>query len=252
MTLARDSSSPAAKQSGFIGISPGSVTSNSFSPPGGSAVFVTSWTEDSFANDWAPGSQPSITDSLGSHLTWNLIVNQFDNGLSGPNSRIAVWWAYAGASAPGSMTVTVTDSVTSGQYIQLMGIAVDVWTGAKTSGPAGAIVSGSQQAAASGVTQSITPQASGSALVMAGGVTTSDTITAGSGMYLNNVAYAWMGAAWQGTSSGPALTTSTSPQSLSLALSSGTSQWQYAAYEVLAAGSPPPASPAGLLLGSFP
>jgi hypothetical protein len=252
MTLARDSSSPAAKQSGFIGTSPGSVTSNSFSPPGGSVVYVTSWTEDSFDNDWAPGSQPAITDSLTSHLTWNLIVNQFDNGLSAPNSRVAVWWAYVGASAPGSMTVTVTDSVTSGQYIQLMGIAVDVWTSAKTSGPAGAIVTGSQQTAAPGVTQSITPQASGSALIMAGGVTTSDTITAGSGMYLYAVSYAWMGAAWQGTSSGPSLTPSTSAQSLSLALSSGTSQWEYGLYEVLAAGSPPPPPASSLLMASFP
>lgn len=245
--LTFDSSSPAINVSGFLGSTPESVTSNTFSPPAGSVIIVSSFTCDSFNNDWPASGFPTITDSLGAHLTWNNFANVFSNSAGTGVCRVALWWAYC-PSAQTGMSVTVTDSVTSGQYIEDLDVAVTVWTGANTTGPIGALVTNAAGASSTSVSQAITPTALGSALVLACGQNqpaASVTLTAGSGCAVrdtdtsNNPA----GNVWLGTSlTVPTLTASLSSQTLS-ATSPQTHAWQYAAYEVLAAAGSPAVFP---------
>jgi hypothetical protein len=104
-TLAIDASTPAAT----TGAGP-SLPSNSFSPPANSLIIV------GFNGDSQGGvnpATPSITDSLGSHLTWTLV--QFASHADTPavNGQSALWWAQT-STAPGSMTVTVTNNAAAG------------------------------------------------------------------------------------------------------------------------------------------
>jgi hypothetical protein len=245
MTLAVDSSTPAVKLSGFLGSTPETQASNSFSPPAGSVITAVSWASDSFDNDWA-ASYPQITDSLATHLTWNLVVAAYSNGASARTNRIALWWAYAGVSAPGSMTVSVTEETTSGQYIEGMGVACRVWDGASITAPvSSATVSGVTAAGTSTGTISITPTVTGSALLMAAGNVVGSTGTngVGSGCYLCDNAGTspntlGSGQLWVGTSSGPTPTTSLTPVSLSMS-DTTSAPWTYLAYEVV-----PPAAAA--------
>ena len=105
-----------------------------------------------------------------------------------------------------------------------------------------AITSSANVASAAALSQSITPQAPGSALVLAAVVDSNPAIviSAGAGGYVTGSAsvqtlsYA---SEWAGTSSGPALTTALTPQALSVSAAAA-GIWQFAAYEVLAASAP--------------
>jgi hypothetical protein len=256
MTLAV-ATSPAIKSSSFLGSTPETQVSNSFSPAAGDIITVTSYATDSFNHDWDAG-EPTITDSLATHLTWNLVASVFDNAATGNTVRIALWWALA-ATAPGSMTASVTEATTAGQSIFGMAVAAKLWTGANTTAPipASNLVFGVAAAAATGVSQSITPTATGSALMMAAGnrVAGAQTNTAGTGCFLCDNATGAGNATvatqeWVGTSSGPTLTTSLAPATL--AVSNATSSlWTFLAYEVVPAPAPAPPA-AGLLLSVFP
>lgn len=244
MTLARDASSPALKVGPFSGANPTSLASNSFSPPAGSVIIVTGLADNQTAtNAWPTSGAATITDSLASHLTWTQGVQVLDQAARGVGpGAITVWWATT-ASAPGSMTVTVTYNTVSGQSVQGMDVAVDVYTGANTSGPIGASVT-SATATATPLTVSITPTQSGSALVIAAGDEESlNTLAAGTGCFALDTDNAPGGAmdtinAWLGTSAS-AFTASSAgtPTNLVLTASAGT-LWVYAAYEVMAPSGP--------------
>lgn len=247
--LARDASSPATASTDDPGTQVATQVSNAFSPPAGAVIIVTAAAIESGNGNWS-ATPFAITDSLGSHLSWNLKADQYDNTAGAFDERFAVFWAYCPAGETG-MTVSVTVGVTTGQYIFGMACNVDVWTGANTSGPIGALVNGTA-ASTSTLSQAITPTALGSALFMYGGPTFDPTAnpTAGSGCYgihPGNAAMYYMGE-WAGTSGGPALTSSLSPQTLAMTFT-GPQTWEYVGYEVLAA---PGAAPAGgaVLTGS--
>jgi hypothetical protein len=237
VTLAVDSSSPAINASGYLGAQAESQASNSFSPPAGSVITVTSWAGNGYQGDWAAG-YPEITDSLATHLTWNLVDAAYSNALTTLSTRVALWWAYA-AAAPGSMTATVSESATSGQYIAAMAVAVKVWDEADTAAPIGATAFANAATGAS-VAPTLTPTVLGSALLIAGGVQKSGAgaITAGAGMYLADSSLVFTqfpnAQAWYGTSGGPALTTALTGQALTLT-EAASETWQYIAYEVVPA-----------------
>lgn len=243
---------PALATSGYIGVSAGSCTSNSFTPPAGSVITVTSWAMDSYQDDWNV-SYPTITDSLASHLTWNEVTAAYSNSEATMSQRVALWWAYT-ASAPGSMTATVSEDLTGGQYLYAVNVAVKIWGGANISAPvSNATVSG-VTAAAQSVSQAITPTTEGSALLLAGGLkaTATNSTTAGAGCYLadnsdatgNNMGG---GQVWYGTSAGPTLTTG-SKETLSIDDSSPAWVWSYIGYEIV----PATTARGGLLVASFP
>ena len=227
--LAVDSSSPAVATSGWLGSSPESHASNSFSPPAGSVIVATVFARKSYApTAW---TTESVTDSLSSHLNWVQAKFQGDTSSSG---AVGVWWAYA-KSAPGAMTVTATLAVGSGQYINSMGVAVDVFTGASATAPIGSVATGDYSG--QGLSVPLAPSTTGSALFLAasdGNFTGAPT--AGSGDYVkacmdnNNTAAALE---WDGSSSGPSLTTSTGPQALTMTGGSASAQFDYVAFEVV-------------------
>jgi RHS repeat-associated protein len=226
------STSPVVATTYYLGSSPESETSNSFSPPAESVVVVTVFADDSYnAAGW---TSESMTDSLSTHLSWHLVKFQGDTSSTG---AVGVWWAYV-ASTPGSMTVTPTLAVGSGQYIDSMGVAVKVFTGANTTAPIGATASGDYSGQDLSVL--LTPTTTGSALLLAG---TDGHFTgapsAGSGDYVSDVMNNNNTSAaqeWAGTSSGPTLTASTSSQTLALIGGSSSAQFDYLAFEVVPAG----------------
>jgi hypothetical protein len=235
MTLARDSSSPVSNATDDPGTQTATQVSKTFSPPAGSVIIVNAVALSSGVSDWS-ATPFAITDSLGSHLSWNLKVDRYDNSDSQYSERIAVFWAYC-PSAQTNMTVSVTVGTTTGQYIFGIDCKPDVWTGANTSGPVGAVISGTA-ASSNTLSEAITPTAAGSALVLYGGPTFDGTAnpTAGSGCYGVNPgssAVYFLGE-WYGTSGGPTLTPNTSPVTMAMTFT-GPQTWQYVGYEVLAA-----------------
>jgi hypothetical protein len=81
-----------------------------------------------------PAQAPSITDSLGSHLTYTSI-DSADRGSLGIDGQVATWWATPGSST--SMTITVTNRE-DGTPTHDMGLKVWVLTGHDTVTPIGA------------------------------------------------------------------------------------------------------------------
>jgi hypothetical protein len=228
--LAVDSSTPAISDSGFLGSSPESWASNSFSPPAGSVVVVTGFARDAYGP--AGWTSETITDSLSTHLTWTLA--KFEGDSVSYMGAVGVWWAAVPA-APGSMTATVTLAVGGGQYIDGMAVAVDVLTGANSSNPIGAVVAG--QFTGQALSVPLTPITTGSALLLGAtdGLMTG-TPTAGSGDYVtgtmnnNNMSAALE---WMGTSSGPTLTTSLTAQTLKMTGGSSTAAFDYIEWEIV-------------------
>ena len=230
--LVLDSSSPIPDNSNN---NTQSVTlpSASFTPPAGSVIIVTYDSADSGSGDWdASGSYPTITDSLATHLTWNKVAVVYSNAVSVPSHRMGVWWAYAGKVSPGRMTVSITDSVVAGRTIIGGTVAVKVWDNANTSNPIGAVVTSNATAATSALSVSITPQALGSALLLAACCDGSTTASGGSGDYVIDTSGEHFIQEWIGSSSGPALTTSLATQNLTASCTGGSTPWQYIAYEV--------------------
>lgn len=143
MAIALDASTPAFKATGTAATT---AVSNSFSPPAGSVIVV------GIANMSDDVALSSVSDSLGSHLTWAKIANYLDVTDGG---AWEFWWAFV-ASAPGSMTVTGTWAGAKNGYSQPM-----VFTGAASSQSGNASTSG-RNATGAAVSQSITSTAAGS------------------------------------------------------------------------------------------
>lgn len=125
-SLAIDASTPAAKHGSQT---VPALVSNSFSPPAGSQIWVF-WGANDDPNSGQPAA-PTITDSLGTHLTWNQTdwSRAADTSNIG-NGQAAIWWANC-PSAQTNMTVTVTNGsqANSGEDAHLAPV---VFTGADT------------------------------------------------------------------------------------------------------------------------
>lgn len=153
MALAIDGSSPAI----VTGAGP-TLTSASFTPPAGSVLLV-SFTGDS--NSGEDVAQPTITDNLGTPLTYKLVA--FHNPVDTPaaNGQAAMWHATVGVSVSMTVSVTSQSPATAGA------LQVQVWTGAAPTTPIGASGHGSAAGGVSAVTQAYTAQASGGQGVIA-------------------------------------------------------------------------------------
>lgn len=230
--------SPAIKNSGFLGSSPESFASNTFSPAAGSVIVCLVFASQSYIAAW---NAASITDSLATHLTWNLAASATDVTLAGQQGACWLFWASCPSSQT-NMTVTPTVSVSGGQYIAFMDVAVKVYTGALTTGAVGATITGTSTSTS--ISPSITPTAIGSALgiMIARTVSTATANVAGTGMFVQDSQVVPAGPSasysniWQGTSAtAPTLTSSTSPTTLPVSTTDTSNVWQYLGYEILAA-----------------
>jgi hypothetical protein len=189
VTLAEDGSTPAVVQVAYG--TTGTGTSASFSPPAGSFVVVAaSVTYD--ASDGTTGSSPlTCKDSLSNSYAAGPAVNASHADLA--------FFTYYYASAPGSITVTVTNSNKSGQDMQL---APRVLTGAATSQTGAG--TGTLAASASGnIYGPLTTTTAGSwVYVAAGSWAALGTLTALSGTttintFYDGSSYLYMGAGRQ-------------------------------------------------------
>jgi hypothetical protein len=210
-----------------------SQASLSFTPPANSVIILN---VEAIGNNttatWVPPM--TVTDSLASHLTWTVGPAQDGAASGGFATGMFTAWAAVGATSPGAMTATVTLEVDASHVIDFIAVQVDIWDGADTSGPFGADASGNP-INTQNLSVSLTPTTTGSALVinlMDGDV--AGAIAAGSGCYLyENTGGDSGGVLWVGTSSGPTLTTSLSPENLNVTMAKATSIPGYVAYEVL-------------------
>lgn len=150
MALAIDGSSPAVatQTSAFTT----TVTTASFTPPSGSLLLI-SWSWNSQAS--TDPSSPTITDNLGTHLTYTLIDWSHRADTPAADGQAAQWWAVVSSSA--AMTITVTGGVASADNGGA--IKVTVLTGADTVTPIGAHGK-SGSTSASSIAQSYTATAS--------------------------------------------------------------------------------------------
>src|SRR5258706_4533297 len=151
MALAIDASSPVIATNAVGTVT--TVTSASFTPPTGSLLIVR-WSGDSVTG--VNPSTPTITDSLGTPLTYTLQdwASHADSPFA--DGQCAVWSAIVGTSA--AMTVTVTSGSASGA--RESALAITVFTGQNLSSPIGAHGKSSSLSAAS-IVQSYTAQSSG-------------------------------------------------------------------------------------------
>lgn len=229
MTLAPSTYST-IRNSGWVGNPTGSLASNSFSPAAGDLIVVMVEANLSYQTSWIT---PTITDSLGSHLTWTLRSTQTDASVSH-----GVWvFAAPCPSAQTNMTVTVTAGTSDGsQYMTDMTVQAITYSGADAS-TVGTIVKGSTSTQNPAI--SVTPTQTGSAILVAACKFASGATvpTAGSNTYLRGTAsfgQSASGNGWYGTSGGPTLT---SGSAVTVNLSSGqATTWQYVAIEILPAG----------------
>ena len=135
-----------------------------------------------------------MVNSPGTALTWTLFLSQAAVTYT---SAVWAWWACT-ATAPGSMTATPTITASGGQYVQEVNTAVDVWTGASPTAPIGATHGGTY--AGQALSYALTPNASGSALIMAAGDgANTGTQAAGTNCYLLDTDAAHLaGEVWYG------------------------------------------------------
>lgn len=151
MALAIDSSSPAiATQT--VGTT-ATVTTASFTPPDGSLLLVM-WSGNTISN--SNPTAPSITDNLGSHLTYTQTDWQSRADSPTVNGQAACWWAPVATGA--AMTVTVTTGTATGA--REAALKVYVLTGYDTVTPIGAHGK-TGSASTSSIAQSYTAQSTG-------------------------------------------------------------------------------------------
>jgi hypothetical protein len=127
VALAIDASSPSANHS--VNHTTAALTSNAFSPPSSTVIFVF-WAGDDDTTAAGNPAAPTITDSLGSHLTWTR-TDWSSPADSAGNGQAAIWWAVC-ASAQTNMTVTVTNGNTNATSGNDAHLRVVVFTGADT------------------------------------------------------------------------------------------------------------------------
>lgn len=151
MALAIDASSPA------VATGAPTATTASFTPPAGSVLTILASMDSNASNPPAP----SITDSLGVHLTYTLVGWKSFADAPAVGGQAAIWQAVVGTSAP--MTVSVTNGVAAFNA----GVKVLVWTGADTTNPVGANGKSGTSTSQTTVSQSYTAQATGGQGVIA-------------------------------------------------------------------------------------
>lgn len=148
MALAIDASSPAVATQATVGTT--TVTTASFTPPAGS-VLVIGWNGNN--NGGATPTTPTITDSLGAHLTYTQAdwVSHVDSASL--DAQAAFWTAPVGSSA--AMTVTVTN-----HGVTAVEAALKIWvlTGENAT-PVGAHGKGFAVVATGSIAQGYTAQA---------------------------------------------------------------------------------------------
>jgi hypothetical protein len=128
VALAIDASSPALTTQTNTATT--TLASGSFTPPAGSVLLI-QWSSDAGAT---PAS-PTITDNLGTPLTYTLLDWKAANsGTPAANGQGATWRAVVGSSA--AMIVTVTNGAISGE--RAAALKITVLTGADTTTPIGA------------------------------------------------------------------------------------------------------------------
>jgi hypothetical protein len=128
VALAIDASSPALTTQTNTATT--TLASGSFTPPAGSVLLI-QWVSDAST---APAS-PTITDNLGTPLTYTLLDWKASNsGSPAANGQAATWRAVVGSSA--AMIVTVTNGAVSGD--RAAALKITVLTGADTTTPIGA------------------------------------------------------------------------------------------------------------------
>lgn len=116
-TLAPDASTPALKQAGTVATAVAAAVSTAFSPPAGSGIAVL---VGNGVNNTA--SVSSITDSLGSHLSYSLLKR---SALA--SGAAEIWWANCPAAQTGmTVTTTLTAAIDGRDYA----IGIIVFTGA--------------------------------------------------------------------------------------------------------------------------
>jgi hypothetical protein len=173
--IAVDSSTPAMK---FVSTASTAWSSNSFSPPANSLLVAVI---GAASGGVTTPSVTSMSDSLGSHLTWT----KYNNINTFTDTETEIWWAYT-ASAQTGMTATVNWNVSSDGAV-----GVIVFTGAKSSQSGAA--TGTNSSGAGTPSKAITTTANNS-LVM-GAVsnwnsgTVTPTIPAGQGDVFNGNTY---------------------------------------------------------------
>lgn len=151
MAIAIDASSPAiATQTNGA---TATVTTASFTPPSGSVLLIR-WSGNTAAG--VDPAQPTITDNLGTPLTYTL--SDWSHRGDGPaaDGQAAIWRAVVASSA--AMTITVTNQASSGNRHAALRVAV--LTGADTGNPIGANGKAGSTSAAS-IAQNYTAEATG-------------------------------------------------------------------------------------------
>ena len=175
MALAIDASTPAPTS---VGVDVTSVTSASFSPPAGSVIVLAY--ADGADSGASAHSISSVTDSLGSHLTWNFLVRS-NTVSSGSLSGTCEFWYASCPSSQTNMTVSVTLNNTTNNTTSPVGCMLPiVFTGADTTqngatGTASSTTGGT-------ITKSITTTRANSWVIACGHNDNNSTnVTAGSG-----------------------------------------------------------------------
>lgn len=176
MALAIDTSTPAVVTNSNN--STATITTASFTPPAGSLLLIR-WAGNT-QTAVAPSS-PTITDSLGAHLTYTLLDWQSRADSPTREAQAACWWAVVGSSA--AMTVTVTSGAASGSRVSALHVTVITGQHATPIGAHGKLGS----ASTASIAQSYTASASsGWGFIAAADWDDKGAQTAGTGCTLTN------------------------------------------------------------------
>lgn len=155
MAVAISGTSPAAVNNTTNTLA--AVATASFTPPANS-LLVVMWVSNTNSLTDSPAT-PTITDNLGTHLTYTLsnVANPSTTSTTTIGGQAAIWTAPVLTSS--AMTVTVTNQAVSGK--RQAGLLVKVLTGAELVSPVSTHGVGTKTPAGSVFSQSYTPQANG-------------------------------------------------------------------------------------------
>lgn len=148
MALAIDASSPAVANAATG--TTATVTTASFTPPANSLLVVL-WAGD-IGGGITPGTAPTITDSLGTPLTYTLQQWERRGSTASVNGQAAIWTAPVATSA--AMTITVTNGTANDNSVKVLVITDSsqptVGTSSKNGQSTGTTVAMSYTATAAG------------------------------------------------------------------------------------------------------